>query len=308
MKFIWFLSFFILEFVVFLQANPDFQFGILNNPTEWTFHCPQNHTKTVKPSPTNQPLIPYECPIRSSTIQILPLEIDITFLCRSQSRLIWIIVDFYQYNTDFSLFDTNDYQIRIHLNHQIDIQQSKIERKNFTNRLIIVNAFYIPFESANSILNQQIHISIQIQNPNQLNWCQFEIKDNLTWESFLQQKCNQLDQLKTYTIQSAQCDFYSKEIPTTTTVTTTTDSSNINQTKFSFNYDHHHYLLSEEKYHKLLATISRSTLNAILLQLIFIFLLIILVVLTLFFVYMLCYHYHDRTQSSLLIPQSSSSL
>ncbi|CAF4532121.1 unnamed protein product [Rotaria sp. Silwood2] len=145
----------IFDIFLLIHGNGPFYFGIINHNTQWHFHCPQNHTKILNPPLNEQPLISYECPHPSSTMEILPLEIDFTFLCRLQSRLIWIIIDLYQYNTFLWLINRNDIDIKIELNNQLGINNSKIESKNYTNRLILIDAFYIPFESIDILLNKK---------------------------------------------------------------------------------------------------------------------------------------------------------
>ncbi|CAF5024486.1 unnamed protein product [Rotaria sp. Silwood1] len=214
LNFLLFINFF--NILLLIHANQSFYFGIINHPTQWYFHCPQNHTKILDPPLNEQPLISYECPHRSSTMEILPLEIDFTFLCRLQSRLIWIIIDLYQYNTFLWLINRNNIDIKIELNNQIEIKNSTIESKNYTNRLILIDAFYIPFESIDLLLNKQVEINIQIKNLNQLNQCQFFIKDTYLWKTFMNNHCNSI-QSKTLFIQYAKCDFHlNKTLPTDT--------------------------------------------------------------------------------------------
>src|SRR5690348_14361639 len=97
------LSINFFNIIILINANQKFHFGIINHYTQWYFHCPQNLTKILDPPLNDQPLISYECPQPSLSIEILPIEIDFTFLCRLQSRLIWIIIDLYQYNNYISL-------------------------------------------------------------------------------------------------------------------------------------------------------------------------------------------------------------
>lgn len=314
LKFVVYLSFF--EIFIVINANEQFHFGIINHRTQWYFHCPGNITKLLEPPSNDQPLISYECPHRSLSMEILPIEIDFTFLCRRQSRLIWFIIDLYQYNTYFWLINSNDLEIKVNLNNKIELNNSKIELKNYTNRFIIINAFYIPFESINILLTKQIEINIQIKNLNQSNQCQFLIKDNYLWETFIENNCDS-DQSKTFFIQYATCDFYSNEKQSLSepidrdlqvNIISTIPTSTLNQSKIiDIEQDlttnlipyHHHYLILQENYRQILASLSHSTTNSILLKLTIIFLIIILIILTLFFLYMLCYHYHNRSRSSL---------
>jgi hypothetical protein len=203
----------ILNFLLFLiililiNANEQLHFGIINHHTQWYFHCPQNNTKISNPPSNDQPLISYECPYPSLPIEILPVEIDFTLLCRSQSRLIWIMIDLYQYNTFSMLIDIKDLEIKLELNNQIKINDYKSEIKNYTNRFIMINAFYIPFESIDILLDKQIEINIEIKNINQF---QFSIQDNYLWKTFIDNNCDSA-QSKTLFIQHAKCDFYSNK-------------------------------------------------------------------------------------------------
>ncbi|CAF2036694.1 unnamed protein product [Rotaria magnacalcarata] len=201
-----FINFF--DIFLLIHANESLYFGIINHKAQWHFHCPQNHKKITDPPMNDQPLISYECPHRSSTMEIVPLEVDFTFLCRLQSRLIWIIIDLYQYNTFFWLIDRNDIEVKIMLNNEIQLHNSTNEAKNYTNRLILIDAFYIPFESIDSILNEQIEINIVIKNLNQSNQCQFSIKDQYSWKTLIGNYCDST-QSKTIFTQYAKCDFYS---------------------------------------------------------------------------------------------------
>lgn len=306
------ISFF--DIWILINANEQFHFGIINHETQWYFHCPQNNTKIGNPPSNEQPLISYDCPYPSSSIEILPIEIDFTFLCRLSSRLVWIIIDLYQYNTNFWLIDSKNLEVKIELNNQIQVNNSKIELKNFTNRYIIINAFYIPFESIEILLNEEIEMNIQIRNLNQLNQCQFLLKDNYSWKTFLDQNCHS-DQSTTFFIQDAKCDFYSNPLISSNTnvqveviddQSTSIPDLNIilsikqdppikpNITINSIPY-YNRYFLLEEHYRQILLSLTRLTRYSILLKLIFIFLIIILIILILFFLYMLCYHYRIRS-------------
>lgn len=307
-KFLVYLSFF--KIFIIINANEHFHFGIINHRTQWNVHCPENITKLLEPPSNDQPLIYYECPRRASTIEILPIEVDFTFLCRLQSRLVWFIIDLYQYNTHFWLINNNDIEIQVNLNNEIQIEKSKIEIKNFTNRFIIINAFYIPFESINNLLTKSIEINIQIKNRYQLNQCQYQIQDNYLWKTFIENNCD-LEQSKTFLIQYAKCDFYSKQNFQSNNLSTNTSlydqSTRINFEQTSISY-HHHFLLLQENYRQILSTLTHSKTNTLLLKLTFLFLLIILIVLVLFFVYMLCYHYHNRLRSSSFVRETSVSI
>jgi hypothetical protein len=170
-----------------------------------------------------------------------------------------------------------------------------------------------------------MEINIQIKNLNQLNQCQFLIKDNYLWKIFLENNCDSY-QSETFFIQYAKCDFYPKQffdknlqvqvidnVSTTTILSidkpqSTVINSELNLTTSSISYQHH-YLLLEENHRQLLALLARSTKNSKLIKLTFIFLLIILIILIIFFLYMLSYHYYTRPKtSSLLIKKSSISI
>lgn len=201
-----FITFF--DIFLLIHTNEHFQFGIINHHTQWYFHCPENNTKMLAP-PSNDPLlISYECPLPSLVIEILPIEIDFTFLCRPQSRLVWIIIDLYQYNTFFPLISNEDIEIKLELNNKIQINNRTNDTTNFTNRFILINAFYIPFESIDILLNKQIQINIEIKNLNQLNQCYFFLKDNYLWKTFINDNCDSVES-NTLFIQSAKCHFYS---------------------------------------------------------------------------------------------------
>jgi hypothetical protein len=293
---------------IFINGNEQFHIGIINHQTQWYFHCPRNHTYIQNPPSNDQPLISYNCPSHSpSSFEILPVEVDFTFLCRSSSRLVWIIIDLYQFSTNFWLIDNKNVDIKVELNHQIQVNTSKIESKNFTNRYIIINAFYIPFESIEILFNNEIEINIQIRNIHQLNQCQFLLKDNYLWKKFLDQNCHD-DQSTTFSIQYARCDFYpnpqgqdqsieSSSLPDYNLILSIKEDPPI---KTTLPY-YQRYLLLEEHYRQILIALSRSTHYSTLLKLTLIFLIIILLILILFFLYMLCYHHHNRSRSSISI-------
>lgn len=190
-----------------IHTNEPLYFGVINHNTQWQFHCPLTQPKILNPPINDQPLISYECPNQLSAMEILPLEIDFTFLCRMPSRLVWIIIDLYQFNTFFWLIDRNNIDIKIEFNNQIQLNNSKTEAKNYTNRLILIDAFYIPIESINSILDKPIEINIQIQNLNRTNQCQFSVKDNILWKTFVENNCDSMKS-KTIFTEHAKCDFY----------------------------------------------------------------------------------------------------
>jgi hypothetical protein len=196
-------SYLLLLFFIFINANDQYHLGVINHHIQWHIHCPQNNTRLLNPPLNDQPLISYQCSSASLPIDIVPIEIDFTFICRSESRLIWIIVDVYQYNDWLWSKNSEKLNISIKLNQQIEIQDMKNEIKTYENRLIIINAFYIPFESLEILFNQKIEIFIRI------NKCIFFINENSTWDEMIYQNCH-LIQSKTLLVQSARCDFFPK--------------------------------------------------------------------------------------------------
>jgi hypothetical protein len=113
------------------------------------------------------------------------------------------MVDVYQYNDWLWSKNSEKLNISIKLNQQIEIQDMTNEIKTYENRLIIINAFYIPFESLEILFNQKIEIFIRI------NKCIFFITENSTWDEMIYQNCH-LIQSKTLHVQSARCDFFPK--------------------------------------------------------------------------------------------------
>ncbi|UJR10505.1 hypothetical protein I4U23_014708 [Adineta vaga] len=280
--------------------------GIINHHTQWYIHCEQNFTQSLQPPLNNQILVPYKCPSSSLSIEILPIEIDLTFLCRSQSRLIWIIIDLYQYETWPMSINSNQINISLIINHQIQIKDYKSEINQYDQRFILINAFYIPFESLNIFTNQSIEFLVQI------NQCQFFIYDNFTWNDVLQSNCMSFES-KTLQIQSGQCHFFPKYKSLDTKVQENDDENSteipdfhvvlsIDQEKILETTTHvsEYQLLFDEHYQKILLAIRRAT---HLITYIFIFTAIILILLIIFFIYILCYHFHHRViqRSSLLI-------
>lgn len=297
-----FKIFFCLYFGVLINGDDLFHFGIINHHTQWLFHCPNNNTKIFNPPSNEQPLISYECPHQSALIEIVPIEIDFTFLCRDQSRLIWMIVDLYQFNADIWPLTDQNLRIQIYFNDRIPVINSKIESKNYTNRLIIIHAFYIPYESIELLLDQSIEMTISIQNIHQSNQCQFFLKDIQHWRSYLDEHCHS-NPSSTLLIQFGQCHFYSKSLPPRENSTIIINDDRIaiipiNEIQSNQTITRDSYHLIEENFHQILASLSHSSRYSMLLKLIFLFLILILLVLILFFLYMLCYHYHLRSRSS----------
>jgi hypothetical protein len=198
-----FSYFLLLLFLIFINANEEHHIGIINYNTQWYIHCLQNNTRVITPPLNDRPLISYQCPYPSLSIDILPIEIDFTFICRLQPRLIWIIIDLYQYNLWSHSIDMKQINISLKVNQQIEIKDYKSEITNYKNRSIIINAFYIPFESIEILLNKKIEIYIQI------NQCKFSINKNSTWNDIIYKNCNSNSSI-TLNVQNAQCDFFPK--------------------------------------------------------------------------------------------------
>jgi hypothetical protein len=313
-----FSSYFLLFFFIFINANELYQLGIINHHTQWNIYCPENNTQIIKPPFKDQPLISYQCPHGSLPIDIVPLEIDLTFVCRVESRLIWIIVDIYQYNDWLWSKNIEPTHISIELNAKLVVNESKSEINNYKNRFIIINAFYIPFESLEILSNEIIDIIIRI------NQCKFYIRENSTWNDIMHKDCHSI-QSKTLQVQYAQCDFIPKFVFQTflfslkisfrlIPIDNTTDIPDfhvvlsidqpqqpIKTTTVAHLPDY--YLLFNEHYRNILSTLAILTRASNLITFIFIFIIIILILLIIFFIYTLCYHYHVRStrKSSLLI-------
>ena len=217
--------------LVCIAADGQFYFGVLNHHTQWQFHCPGNLTKFSNPPTNEQPLISYECPYPSLPIEIVPVELDLTFLCRLPSRLIWIIVDLYQYNTFSWLIDSKEIDIRVQLNNQISLTDFKSEMTNYTYRLILINAFYLPFESIQTLADQPVEISIVIQHVNQLNRCEFLIRENSSWQTFLDEQCHS-NRSKTLSVEYARCHFVSNRSVKVTNELTEQDAFSLLERKW----------------------------------------------------------------------------
>ena len=194
--------------VVLIDANQHFEFGIISHQTQWHIHCPQNHTPTIVRPPFNdRSLTRYQCPSSSQLIHIIPIEVDFTFLCRSSSRLLWIIVDLYQYNARLAAFQAHEMIISIRLNGQMSWNDSKSEINQYQNRSVLINAFYIPFESMDRLHSQPIEIQVDIQHTNRSTRCSFVLHDTLTWTTFIEDYCH-TDQSRTLLVPLARCDFF----------------------------------------------------------------------------------------------------
>jgi hypothetical protein len=196
--------FLLLLFIPYTNTTEHYEIGIINHNIRWYIHCQDNDTRIINPPLDDQALIPYQCSYQSLSITILPIEIDLTFVCRLQSRLIWIIVDLYQYNLWSWLIEPERLNISLIINQQIQIKDYKTEINKYQNRLIIINAFYIPFESLEiDQFNKYIEIFVQI------NQCKFYIHENSTWNDVIHTNCDSMES-KTLTVQYAQCDFFPK--------------------------------------------------------------------------------------------------
>ncbi|CAF1316042.1 unnamed protein product [Adineta ricciae] len=293
----------VLSSILFLLipiSNALYPVGIINHQTQWHIHCENNYTQIVQPPLNNQILVPYTCPVSSLAIEILPIELDLTFLCRSQSRLIWIIIDLYQYQTWPMSINSNQVNISLVINHEFRIKDYKSEINQYDNRFVLINAFYIPFESLNKLLDRSVEVFIEI------NQCQFFIRDNFTWNDVLQSNCNSFE-TRSLLAQSGQCNFFPKLVSTTSNDNTTEipdfhvvlsiDQEKPIETTTALS---EYQLLFDEHYQKILIAIWRAT---HLLKYVFIFTTIILILLTIFCIYILCYHFRHRViqRSSLLI-------
>ncbi|CAF1330255.1 unnamed protein product [Adineta ricciae] len=241
--------FFLFNLFRLIDSNDLIHFGVINHDTQWLYHCPNNITKISSPPSTDQGSISYECPSRSKLIEIFPIEIDFTFLCRLQSRLIWLVIDLYQYTTELSSMKTKNFEIKLLLNKKIQLKNSQTELKIFPTHSIFVNALYIPFESIESLLNQHIEIDIEIQNSNQLNSCQFLLKDSQLWQTFIKKlNCNSI-QSNTFHILNSTCHFTLESLPDDVPPLSSLNSES--------------YLLLEESYRQLFASIIRSNTNSL---------------------------------------------
>ncbi|CAF1128760.1 unnamed protein product [Adineta steineri] len=293
-----------LLFFIYINANEQYEIGIINHQTKWHIHCLQNDTRIINPPLNEQALIPYQCSYSTLSIDIIPIEIDFTFVCRLQPRLIWIIIDLYQYNILPISINSEQLNISLVINQEIQIKDYKYEINKYKNRFILINAFYIPFESLDNLLNKSIDIFVQI------NQCRFYINENSTWNDIIHNKCNTIES-KTLNVQSAQCDFFSKSKPTETIVNQKIEQFDDDDNDNTTNIPDFHVILSidqqkpietttqlydnyslfDEHYRKIISIIGRA---ANLITYIFIFTTIILTLLIIFFIYILCYHYHIR--------------
>ena len=193
--------------ILFIDGYSSYYFGILNHQTQWHMHCSANQTSILHPSLNDRSLITYQCSSTSALIHIIPIDIDFTLLCRLSSRLLWIIVDFYQYNSWLGSFQSEDLLVSIRLNEDMPLNNSKREINHYRNRSIFINAFYIPFESLNTLQKRFVDIEIRVENVNRSNQCVFFLKENVTWTSLVENNCH-ADQSRTIFVQYARCDFF----------------------------------------------------------------------------------------------------
>lgn len=287
----------------FIHANDRYHLGIINHQIQWHVHCPQNQTRIIHPPFNDQPLITYQCPHDSLPVDVVPLEVDFTFICRSQSRLIWIIIDLYQYNDWVWSENLEKLNITIELNRKILVNESQSELNKHQNRFILINAFFIPFEKLENLLEQSVQIFIRI------NRCQFSFAENITWNQVLNEQCHTI-QSKTLHAQHAQCDYVPQLIDSFDENTTTLPDYHvvlqIDQNKpiaTTTIADHlpDYYLLFNEHLKQILSALTVTLRASHLLMYTFIFTLISLILLILFFLYILCYHYHTRTKRKSLL-------
>jgi hypothetical protein len=193
-------------FIVFIRQYSSSYFGILNHQTQWHMHCSSDQTSILHPSLNERTVISYQCPSASTSIEIVPIDIDFTLLCRSTSRLLWIIVDFYQYNSWLKTFENDDLKVSIRLNEEIFLNNSKSEMNHYRNRSILINAFYIPFESVEPLGKRAIDVEIRVENVNRSNQCLFSLRENFTWNELKEENCHS-DQGRSIFVQYARCDF-----------------------------------------------------------------------------------------------------
>lgn len=202
-----FLSFFFF-FLVLINANQHYDFGIINHQTQWHIHCPHNDTALIIRPPFNdRSLTRHQCSSSSESIHIIPIEIDFSFLCRSSSRLLWVIIDLYQYNAWLAAFQARDMIVSSRLNGQMSLNDSKSEINHYKNRSILINAFYIPFESLDGLRRESIEIQVEIRHTDRSTRCSFILQDALTWMEFMEDHC-QTDQSRALSVRLARCDFF----------------------------------------------------------------------------------------------------
>jgi hypothetical protein len=184
--------------------------GIINHRTQWHMDCPSIDTiDIVDPAILDeQTSIVYQCPLSLSIMTIVPIELDLTFLCRSSSRLLWIIVDLYQYDRSHlnGTSSTMDVDVTLDINRYIRLNDSKHDVHYYRSHSISIYAFYIPFESIDIGRTDPIDIRLRIQHRFRLNQCQLELNDSLTWANMIEHQC-QTEQARTLTVRHARCDF-----------------------------------------------------------------------------------------------------
>lgn len=193
----------LLLLFILINAKDQYHIGIANHNAKWFIHCPKNNTRIINPVIDAQPLIPYQCPYPSLSIDILPVDIDLTFMCSLQSRLVWVMVDLYQYNVWLWTINVQYLNISIMINKKIQINDYKTEVTNETNQFIVINAFYIPFESLEFVSNENVEILIE------MNQCVFYVNESLIWDDIIHNNCNSIES-KTLYAQYSYCDFFPK--------------------------------------------------------------------------------------------------
>ena len=304
----------IFALILAVKSDDEFSyFGIINSPFQWNFHCRENFSKILEPPNNDQPLIVYECPFPSFPIEISPIEIDLTFFCRSTSRLVWLIIDFYQFPIENLTIRPEKFDFEIKLNEKIFVNQSKTDVERFQHRSIFINAFYIPFEFLQSILDENIEISIKIKNQNQLNRCEFLLDDRSTWKHFLDEQCPS-NQSKTLVLRHGICHFFSNRFDENLkfdqlfifcfcfrTKTIERPRSNDVNISLPVNENINFEFLTEENYRLALAILAQTHFNSDRLKLIFIFILLIFVV---FLLYIVSFHFYLRRRANFLRSNS----
>lgn len=189
--------------LAFNRADEEPPIGILNHNTTWLVHCPNSELQTIHPPLNDRAVVPYRCPSPSLPLDIVPIEIDFTFVCRSTSRLVWVIVDLYQFHNQPTRVSPQQLNVTLTVNQQIPVVNRKSETNQYNNRFIVTNAFYIPFESLDSLADQYVDLLVQI------NRCQFTLSTNTTWDDGIRRDCDSAEP-KALQVQSGHCHFFPK--------------------------------------------------------------------------------------------------
>lgn len=297
--------------LVLVETKVFFDFGVVNYRPSWIFHCPSNQEKRVEPPINDQPLFSYECPMRTTTFEILPVEIDLTYLCRIETRFFWFIVDFYQFNVLSWRIDEEQIEIRIKFNDLILLEDHRRETANLTSRSIFINAFYVPFESLTSILNDSIEIQIVLINSNRRNRCEFISTDHRTWNTILNDQC-QTSESQSLLVHHAECHFYSNHsekslssLPPDLNVILSINDENNSTRVTNFSQQKSFYAFLEENSHLIFSSLNRTKLITNLLKISVGLLVAILVTMILFFIYILFYQNFLRHRQSSIIDRIS---